>query len=479
MSANITKGKGNSNPFSTEEGTDPGKGPGLITSGHDGTYESGLTQTLFGIVVLLILFTILPLIYRYTKDFWQYRNHTVFLKRYGNLTIQHICFVVLMLVWLLLSSAIIISEVHNDIFRWISHSLFIFSLCGFIWLPIVRFWHIWYDMKYVNIITSRQWKDIIRKCEHDHGHRKLHGPRLKRRSSSSGGSHHNRDRSRRGSISISKLNKHRSCEQTHFSWFIENKQSFGNYTITVYRIMYPMIIIVSVITTFCICFDNIPENIAFIISDIIYRTFLTIPLLFLVFIYVQLKYYLKFEDNFSVSKELKVLLMCTTFNISWVIVSSIILENIIEEFDNQLSSYENTLIWTIWYFVTMLVTAVMLGVQVWFQTGWVLDQIKPLLNNRQFTSKYNSRQSQKSIVGAKNNELSNIPSITSTVNRSHTLAKSREILEVDHKTTATKTDEFLTVKKHFPFLQTKRWERKKLKLVCVCVCGRIIIPFCV
>ena len=301
---------------------------------------------------------------------------------------HHIGFCILLLLWMTFSCIMILFQAYDEhsIIPWISHSLFIFSLCGFIWLPAVRFWHIWYDMKYVNIITSRQWKDIITNKK-----KKRSGPSNINNTSKTGFKHvagNSDSTSRKESGNDHKL-----------SWFIENKQFWGNYRITLYRIVYPMIFSMSCLLTICARYEDTSATMIFVVSDVLFRIFVCLPYVCLIALYIQLKYFLKFEDNFSVGKELRVLFWCVMVNIFFFATSFILSNTLYILKDNSdISTYENTLVWVIWYFILMLVTVILVTTQVWFETNWVLNQVWPLLKNRKFSNKYNNKTIKRSIV---------------------------------------------------------------------------------
>ena len=217
---------------------------------------------------------------------WKHRHHTVLVKRYVDLTIQQITFVFILQLDFLFLYICLAAEQDLKTTTWAIVIEFTWTICSLLnlWVGVARFWLLYYDMRWLNACYSERWHQIIR-------------PNSKSIYDNNG----------------SKFSLKMIDDPT---WFTEHKATYGNFKYL--KIYIYSIGTISAIAAYCFGSEartaHHDENLTLeIISRFFEALFCGIPGLCVAFLYYQVWFKLKFEDNFFVGLELKYLFVLLAF----------------------------------------------------------------------------------------------------------------------------------------------------------------------
>ena len=120
-------------------------------------------QILFLCTTVLVACFIYPICFYYIYQFWYHRYHTVLIKRHNRLSFHNIFFLTSCGIVVLIRYSVRAFDITiNNLFLHLLYEFIIhFIQCGTLYLPFLRFWHLWYDTNYVSACVSYRWHQII------------------------------------------------------------------------------------------------------------------------------------------------------------------------------------------------------------------------------------------------------------------------------------------------------------------------------
>ena len=350
----------------------------------------------FGPIVLstisaLILVILLPISCYYGIKFWAYRHHIVIIKRYGTLTLHHAFILILHFIVLAVASLLLSGVINADrpvvlLFSWFE----LFVSLATCWIPMLRFWHLWLDMKYMSKLMTHQWIHIIgdtniniKENDSNSSNTRSKGSNFKNYKISTLSIEDNQSN---GSVA-----SHRGEADSKLHNASLERSIFANYRVTCYFLVYPMLVLIpSLVESHLVPID--------IVIAVLFASYI-IPFAVIIYLYMQLKCKLKFEDSFGVGAELHRLFWINFLCVVWIILSLVTVTVVVEEID---TNYEPQ-IWTIWVCVLVLFLALVTFLEILSVTKWVLKRIKPLLDSKHFI--HGSRRSTRTGTSLKENAI--------------------------------------------------------------------------
>ena len=254
----------------------------------------------------------------------------------------------------------------NDLFNHKTLRFIIYSLTesiflsGSIILTSLRFWHLFYDMKYIKLCAKQRWHQIID---------------VSKRPADTSSSNVERNNSFSCRIKKNIRQNHRTI-----GWFLKYKSTLGNYHFTI-KIAYCLMIFIPLCLHLSHYFEG-PNGWLTITFAFMFAVFnIAIPTIVLVYVKYQLKR-LKFEDNFFIGLEL-------TYEF-WIWVLFDILQLVVWytavyafDVDVHNKDYYNSTEFVLLQGFATLSFGTVVFIDIYLLTKWVLDKIKPLLHSKE------------------------------------------------------------------------------------------------
>ena len=387
-----------------------------------------IVTILIGFIILLVN---VPICVYYGAKYFHHRRHTVLVKRYMNLSFHQMGFI-------LFSEIGFAVYCFNAAWGWDKNKYFkcffqswfwFFFPIGFLWLSMTRYWHLWFDINYVTASLTHRWYEIIRpniivSNTNEGNYKIIKSPVSSPKTSTNtnintnapvlfsvtSDSNNNNNNNNNNSVAVGDIGKNninisvkRSSSsyiynsgtgvlrQRDVSWFLNHKSNLGNYKYTII-FSYCLIIIVSCILFGVTYITEIKKNVyqdswgftvAIIVGWSVYALTVFLPMVFLCFLYYQVRYRLKFEDNFFVGDELKYIFYCLTCSNIIGVLATLgyrITENYSPETKRhaQLSVVPIAIFGTSISYLTVFLVI----------TKWVLKHIEALLNDPKFVTNF-------------------------------------------------------------------------------------------